>query len=198
MRFTLARTFMFPLPRTSLSLRSSNWGNYFCSSTARAWQEGKTGYPFVDAGMRELWATGTMHNRVRMVTARFLVKHLSTHWRMGEAWFWDTLVDADTPNNVCGWQCVTGCGADAAPYFRIFNPVEQGRKFDPDGAYVRLWIPELAGLPNAVIHAPWEADAGTLARAGVRLGESYPMPLVDHVQAREAALAGYAGMREEV
>ena len=125
----------------------------------RAWQRGRTGYPIVDAGMRQLWHTGWMHNRVRMIAASFLIKHLLIDWRTGEAWFWDTLVDADPANNAASWQWVAGCGADAAPYFRIFNPVLQGEKFDPEGDYVRRWVPELARLPAAHIHAPWEAPA---------------------------------------
>ena len=156
-----------------------------------AWQYGLTGYPFVDAGMRELWATGWMHNRARLVAASFLVKHLLLPWRNGEAWFWDTLVDADLASNALGWQWVAGCGADAAPYFRIFNPVTQGRRYDPDGAYVRRWIPEIARLPAAHIHAPWLAPAEVLAQAGVTLGETYPAPIVDHGEARSRALAAY-------
>ncbi len=154
----------------------------------KAWQRGKTGYPIVDAGMRELWATGYMHNRVRMIAATFLSKHLRIRCQKGEAWFWDTLVDADLANNAASWQWVAGSGADAAPYFRIFNPVLQGEKFDADGAYVRRWIPELARLPNDVIHAPWTADA---ASAGVKFGKSYPLPIVDHREARGQALAAY-------
>jgi deoxyribodipyrimidine photo-lyase len=160
-----------------------------------AWRCGRTGYPMVDAGMRELWQTGWMHNRARMIVASFLVKHLRLHWQRGEAWFWDTLVDADLANNANGWQWVAGSGADAAPYFRIFNPVTQGRKFDPDGAYVRRWCPELARLPAAFIHAPFEAPAGVLAAAGVVLGTTYPKPIVDHARARAAALAGYEAVR---
>jgi len=156
-----------------------------------AWQRGLTGYPLVDAGMRELAATGWMHNRVRLVAASFLVKHLLLPWRSGEEWFWDTLVDADLANNALGWQWVAGCGADAAPYFRIFNPVTQGRRYDPDGAYVRRWVPELAGLPAAHVHAPWLAPADVLAAAGVTLGETYPVPIVDHGEARSRALAAY-------
>lgn len=156
-----------------------------------AWQRGRTGYPLVDAGMRELWRTGWMHNRARMVAASFLVKHLRLDWRLGEAWFWDTLVDADLANNAAGWQWVAGSGADAAPYFRIFNPVEQGRRFDPAGAYVRRWCPELARLPDAHIHAPFAAPAEVLRDAGVTLGTTYPKPIVDHAAARQAALAGY-------
>jgi deoxyribodipyrimidine photo-lyase len=161
-----------------------------------AWQTGKTGYPIVDAGMRELWRTGSMHNRVRMIAASFLIKHLRIDWRQGEAWFWDTLVDADLANNAAGWQWVAGSGADAAPYFRIFNPITQGRKFDPDGTYVRRWCPELARLPNAVIHAPFEATSEQLEGAGVHLGLTYPLPIVDHGSAREAALAGYRKVQD--
>ena len=155
------------------------------------WQRGMTGYPLVDAGMRELWATGVMHNRVRMVTASFLTKHLRIHWQHGEAWFWDTLVDADPASNAASWQWVAGSGADAAPYFRIFNPTIQARKFDPDGTYIRRWCPELAQLPDRYIHAPFEAPAGVLENAGVVLGSSYPHPVVEHAAARAAALAGY-------
>ena len=161
-----------------------------------AWQRGRTGYPIVDPGMRELWATGYMHNRVRMIVASFLVKHLRIDWRQGETWFWDTLVDADLANNAASWQWVTGSGADAAPYFRIFNPITQGRKFDPDGIYVRRWCPELAGLPNDVIHAPFEAGPALLASAGITLGKTYPLPIVDHARAREAALAGYDAVKQ--
>jgi deoxyribodipyrimidine photo-lyase len=156
-----------------------------------AWRRGRTGYPIVDAGMRELWATGWMHNRVRMIAASFLVKDLMVDWRVGEAWFWDTLVDADLANNVAGWQWVAGSGADAAPYFRVFNPMLQGEKFDPDGEYVRRWAPELARLSNACIHQPWRADQDHRAAAGVRLGVSYPAPIVDHAEARNRALAAY-------
>jgi deoxyribodipyrimidine photo-lyase len=161
-----------------------------------AWKKGRTGYPIVDAGMRELWATGWMHNRVRMVVASFLVKHLRLPWTLGARWFWDTLVDADLASNTLGWQWSAGCGADAAPYFRVFAPVKQGLKFDPDGAYVRRWVPELAGLPNEFIHAPWEAPELFLQGAGVRLGETYPSPLVDHATARNAALAAFEKLRQ--
>ncbi|MDP3545418.1 MAG: deoxyribodipyrimidine photo-lyase, partial [Phreatobacter sp.] len=161
-----------------------------------AWQRGQTGNPIVDAGKRQLWRTGWMHNRVRMVVASFLVKHLRIDWRAGERWFWDTLVDADPANNPASWQWVAGSGADAAPYFRIFNPMLQGTKFDPQGAYVRRWVPELAGLPDEAIHAPWQASRPVLDRAGVRLGETYPHPIVDHDAARGAALAALAATRE--
>jgi deoxyribodipyrimidine photo-lyase len=156
-----------------------------------AWQAGRTGYPIVDAGMRELWSTGWMHNRVRMITASFLIKDLLIPWQEGEAWFWDTLVDADLANNAASWQWVAGSGADAAPYFRIFNPTKQGETFDPDGAYVRRWVPEIAGMPNRYIHAPSAAPQDVLDAAGVVIGETYPAPLVDHAKAREAALAAF-------
>jgi len=160
-----------------------------------AWQRGRTGYPIVDAGMRQLWHTGVMHNRVRMVVASFLVKHLLIDWREGERWFWDTLVDADAGSNAANWQWVAGCGADAAPYFRVFNPVLQGEKFDPDGDYVRRWVGELANLPASLIHQPWRATPLELKSAGVELGVTYPEPIIDHKQGRERALAAYAGIR---
>ena len=156
-----------------------------------AWRRGLTGYPIVDAGMRELWTTGWMHNRVRMITASFLIKDLMIHWRHGEDWFWDTLVDADLAANAASWQWVAGSGADAAPFFRIFNPVTQGETYDPRGAYVRRWVPELAALPDAFIHKPWLAPPLTLADAGLVLGRDYPRPVVDHGEARKAALAAY-------
>ncbi len=161
-----------------------------------AWQRGLTGYPIVDAGMRELWHTGWMHNRVRMIVASFLVKHLRLSWREGAAWFWDTLVDADLASNTLGWQWTAGCGADAAPYFRVFNPVLQGLKFDPEGVYVRRWVPELARVPTEFLHRPWELGPLELAAADVRLGENYPAPLVDHAEARAAALAALASLRK--
>jgi deoxyribodipyrimidine photo-lyase len=161
----------------------------------RAWQRGHTGYPIVDAGMRELWATGWMHNRVRMIVASFLVKHLRLPWNEGAAWFWDTLVDADLAANTLGWQWSAGCGADAAPYFRIFAPVLQGQKFDPDGAYVRRWVPEIARLPDKYLHAPWTAPAEVRTHAGVALGETYPEPVVDHADARAEALAAFKQLR---
>jgi deoxyribodipyrimidine photo-lyase len=157
----------------------------------RAWQKGQTGYPLVDAGMRELWTTGWMHNRVRMVVASFLVKHLLIPWQRGVEWFWDTLVDADLANNTLGWQWTAGCGADAAPFFRIFNPVTQGTKFDPTGDYVRYWVPELANLPDKWIHCPFDAPEQVLADTGVRLGKDYPRPVVVHSKARQHALAAF-------
>jgi deoxyribodipyrimidine photo-lyase len=163
----------------------------------RAWAEGRTGYPIVDAGMRELAATGWMHNRVRMIAASFLVKDLLIDWRLGEAHFRRLLVDFDLSQNVGNWQWVAGTGPDAAPYFRVFNPVTQGRKFDPDGTYVRRWVPELASLDGPALHAPWEVGPLELAAAGVTLGETYPRPLVDHGAARDRALAAYGAAREE-
>jgi deoxyribodipyrimidine photo-lyase len=160
-----------------------------------AWQRGRTGFPIVDAGMRELWHSGVMHNRVRMVAASFLVKHLLIDWREGERWFWDTLVDADAGSNPANWQWIAGPGADAAPYFRVFNPVLQGEKFDPDGAYVRRWVPELARLPAPLIHRPWTATPLELASADVELGRIYPEPIIDHKVARARALAAYARLR---
>lgn len=162
-----------------------------------AWQRGMTGYPLVDAGMRELWTTGWMHNRARMIAASFLVKHLLVPWQKGAAWFLDTLVDADLANNTLGWQWVAGCGVDAAPYFRIFNPVLQGKKFDPSGDYVRRWVPELRGLPSRWIHQPWAAPSPLLAAAGVRLGENYPRPIVDLAAARATALSAFAEMKSK-
>ena len=153
-----------------------------------AWQRGQTGYPIVDAGMRELWQTGWMHNRVRMITASFLIKDLLIPWQTGQAWFWDTLVDADLASNAASWQWVAGSGADAAPYFRIFNPSRQGEAYDPDGAYVRRWVPELEQVPTAHIHEPWAAPPLVLTAAGVTLGETYPHRIVDHAQARLRAL----------
>jgi deoxyribodipyrimidine photo-lyase len=156
-----------------------------------AWQRGRTGYPIVDAGMRELWHTGWMHNRVRMVVASFLIKHLLIDWRLGEQWFWDTLVDADPANNAASWQWVAGSGADAAPYFRIFNPVLQGEKFDPHGGYVRHWVPEIAALPDRFIHKPWLASPLELSEANIALGKTYPEPIVEHDLARKRALAAF-------
>lgn len=161
-----------------------------------AWQRGQTGFPYIDAGMRQLWATGWMHNRVRMAVASFLVKDLLLPWQAGARWFWDTLVDADLANNTLGWQWTAGCGADAAPYFRIFNPVSQGTKFDPAGNYIRRWVPELARLPTEWIHEPWKAFEKDLATAGVRLGETYPRPIVDHATARVRALEALQQMKQ--
>ncbi len=183
-------------------LPSENWRPAFdaypwreSKTDLERWQKGMTGYPLVDAGMRELCQTGYMHNRVRMIAASFLVKHLRLHWRHGEAWFRDTLVDADLASNSASWQWVAGSGADAAPYFRIFNPVAQAERFDPDGTYIRHWLPELARLETRYLSAPFNVPEEVLAKAGVRLGESYPLPLVDHARARKAALEGYEAVR---
>jgi deoxyribodipyrimidine photo-lyase len=161
----------------------------------RTWQKGQTGFPIVDAGMRELWATGWMHNRVRMIAASFLVKDLLLPWQAGARWFWDTLVDADLAQNSLGWQWTAGCGADAAPYFRVFNPVMQGEKFDPNGDYVRRWCPELAKLPADWIHQPHAAPTEILGAAKIELGRDYPVPVVDHSAARTAALAAFASIK---
>jgi deoxyribodipyrimidine photo-lyase len=171
------------------------WAND--EALVRAWRRGLTGYPLVDAGMRQLWQTGWMHNRVRMVAASFLIKHCLTDWRRGEDWFWDTLVDADPANNPASWQWVAGSGADAAPYFRVFNPVAQGEKFDPDGHYVRHFVPELAALPSSILHKPWEAAPAVLRQAGVVLGETYPRRVVDHASARERALDRFQRIRAQ-
>lgn len=156
-----------------------------------AWKKGHTGYPIVDAGMRQLLETGWMHNRVRMIAASFLTKDLLIPWQEGESWFWERLVDADLANNIMGWQWSAGCGADAQPFFRIFNPVSQGRKHDPEGKYVRRYVPELAELPDDFVHAPWEAPGEVLDASGLDLGKNYPEPIVDHAEARELALEAY-------
>ncbi len=161
-----------------------------------AWQRGQTGIPIIDAGMRQLWQTGWMHNRVRMIVASFLVKNLRIHWHEGEDWFWDTLVDADLANNSASWQWVAGCGADAAPYFRIFNPVTQGYKFDPNGDYVRKFVPELKNMPSKNIHAPWETKDDILAKAGVVLGQTYPRPIADLKETRKAALESFETIKK--
>ena len=160
--------------------------NYF-----EAWTKGNTGIPFVDAGMRELWQTGYMHNRVRMVVGSFLVKNLLLDWRLGERWFWDTLLDADLANNSASWQWVAGCGADAAPYFRIFNPVTQGIKFDPEGTYIKKFIPELKNLDPPQLFSPWETDPDILKAANITLGLDYPYPIIDLKESREGALEAF-------
>lgn len=186
------------------SLPEENWRTQFDSFAWRddddnyaAWTRGQTGYPIVDAAMRELWATGYMHNRARMIAASFLIKHLLVDWRRGEAWFWDTLLDADLANNAASWQWVAGSGADAAPYFRIFNPVTQGERYDADGAYVRRWVPELGKLSDDVIHQPWAASSSARISAGVKLGDNYPEPIVEHATARARALAAFAALPKD-
>ena len=161
-------------------------------SLLTAWKKGRTGVPLVDAGMRELWHTGWMHNRVRMIVASYLTKNLRMHWLHGARWFWDTLVDADLASNTLGWQWTAGCGADAAPYFRVFNPVLQAERFDPDAGYIRKWVPELAGLSNRWMACPWQAPETELMNANIRLGQDYPHPIVDLAESREAALEAYS------
>lgn len=168
------------------------------SDDLEAWKQGRTGYPIVDAGMRELWATGYMHNRVRMIVGSFLVKHLLIHWHKGEEWFWDCLVDADAASNAASWQWIAGCGADAAPYFRIFNPITQGEKFDPEGTYIRKWLPELYDLPKKYLNRPWEAPDTVLDYAKVKLGETYPKPVVEHTAARERALNAFKNIKKTI
>lgn len=186
--------FLFHFPKAL----KENWNKKFdrfpwnnSRSDLSKWQKGQTGFPIVDAGMRQLWETGWMHNRVRMIVASFLTKDLLIDWREGEKWFWDTLVDADKPNNVMGWQWVAGCGLDAAPYFRIFNPLLQGKKFDPQGDYVRQYVPELKKLPDKWIHNPSEAPEEVLEKAGVILGKTYPKPMINHQKARDRALKAF-------
>jgi deoxyribodipyrimidine photo-lyase len=189
---------LFHFPRTPSEPLRPAFQNFPWRQNAallKAWQKGRTGYPIVDAGMRELWKTGWMHNRVRMIVASFLVKDLLLSWEEGARWFWDTLVDADLAQNTLGWQWTAGCGADAAPYFRVFNPIAQGEKFDSDGAYVRRWCPELAELPDKWLHKPWQAPRGILDRAHVRLGRDYPLPMVAHAIAREVALEAFARLK---
>lgn len=181
--------FFFPkMSETSFQKRFQNFPWKSNSKLLKSWQMGVTGYPIVDAGMRQLWRTGFMHNRVRMIVGSFLTKDLLIPWQEGEQWFWDTLVDADLASNAMNWQWVAGCGVDAAPFFRIFNPVLQGEKFDTEGVYVKEWVPELAKLPAKYIHRPWEAPPLLLAECGVVLGKDYPYPIVDHAEARDRAL----------
>ena len=185
------------LPRRNLQSRFDRFPWVDDGMALSAWQRGQTGVPMVDAGMRELWQTGYMHNRLRMIAGSFLVKNLLLHWHHGERWFWDTLVDADLANNSANWQWIAGCGADAVPYFRIFNPVTQGQKFDRDGKYVRRYVPELAGLPNKFLHCPWEAPSHVLSQSGVELGTTYPRPIVDLRESRERALAAFATLKRD-
>jgi deoxyribodipyrimidine photo-lyase len=187
--FSYYLLYHFPkLPEQPFQHKFSGFAWRYNKKDLQAWQRGLTGYPIVDAGMRQLWQTGWMHNRVRMIVASFLTKDLLIPWQQGEAWFWDTLVDADLASNSASWQWVAGSGADAAPYFRIFNPSLQGKKFDPEGEYVRRWIPELAKLPNKFTHTPWQATSEILLKAGIRLGTDYPRPIVDHDISRKTSL----------
>ncbi len=193
------REFSYHLLYHFPNLRRKNWQSKFDhfpweqdDAALRAWQKGQTGIPIIDAGMRELWQTGFMHNRVRMVVASFLTKNLRLDWRLGEAWFWDCLLDADHASNAASWQWVAGSGADAAPYFRIFNPVLQSEKFDKEGKYIRQFVPELGALEGRYIHAPWKAPKEVLQKAQITLGEGYPLPIVDLASSRQAALEAYA------
>ena len=186
-------------PDTPLNPRFADfpWRDGDTEPLLQAWQRGRTGIPIVDAGMRELWHTGWMHNRVRMIVASLLTKNLRLPWQSGARWFWDTLVDADLANNTQGWQWSAGSGADAAPYFRIFNPVRQGERFDPDGVYVRRWCPELAQMPKKWLHQPWAAPAEVLRDARVNLGRDYPRPIVDLAKTRAEALAAYDQIKDQ-
>ena len=187
--FSNSLLYHFPdMPRQNLQQKFDPFPWMENEKNLKAWQTGQTGYPIVDAGMRELWQTGYMHNRVRMIVGSFLVKNLLLHWHHGENWFWDTLVDADLANNSAGWQWIAGCGADAAPYFRIFNPVTQGQKFDATGDYIRRFVPELSKLPDKFLNNPWDAPDNILDYAGVKLGDIYPKPIVDLKASRERAL----------
>lgn len=182
----------FPtLPRKNFQQKFDRFPWSENSQLLKAWQKGQTGYPIVDAGMRELWQTGYMHNRVRMIVGSFLVKNLLLHWHHGEDWFWDCLVDADLANNSASWQWIAGSGADAAPYFRIFNPILQGEKFDTNGEYTKRFVPELAALPNKFLFKPWEAPPLILKAAGIELGKNYPKPIVEMTASRDAALLAY-------
>ena len=194
--FSHSLLYFFPnLPTESLQTRFETFPWIEDLDLLVRWKEGNTGFPIVDAGMRELWRTGYMHNRVRMIVGSFLVKNLRLHWNNGLDWFWDCLVDADLANNSAGWQWIAGCGADAAPYFRIFNPVLQGEKFDKDGIYTKQFVPELKDLPNKYLHCPWTAPESVLKAANVCLGKSYPHPIVDLKQSREAALKAFSDMK---
>ena len=179
-----------PVQAMNERFRAMPWRQDYAADLAR-WQHGRTGIPLVDAGMRELWQTGWMHNRVRMIVASFLSKNLLIPWQEGTRWFWDTLVDADLANNSMGWQWTAGCGVDAAPYFRVFNPVRQGEQFDPDGDYVRRWVPELAAVPIRWVHQPWNLPVEQQRQAKFQPGVSYPLPIVDLAASRKRALGAY-------
>ena len=195
--FSHALLYYFPdLPRQNLQPRFDAFAWKDDVDALRCWQHGQTGYPIVDAAMRQLWQTGYMHNRLRMIVGSFLVKNLRLHWHHGEAWFWDCLVDADLANNSASWQWIAGCGADAAPYFRIFNPITQASKFDPNGDFIRHFVPELAGLTNDYLFSPWEAPRHVLDAANVVLGQTYPHPFVDVKASRLDALAAFAALKD--
>ena len=189
---------LFHFPRTPEEPLREKFADFPWEDDAgarQAWRAGRTGYPIVDAGMRQLYEEGWMHNRVRMIVGSLLVKHLLQPWQAGARWFWDCLVDADLAANTLGWQWSGGCGADAAPYFRVFNPMTQGKKFDPAGRYVRRYVPELEELPDAYVHEPWEAPETVLGQAGLRLGRDYPRPIIDHRTGRQRALAAFAEVK---
>jgi deoxyribodipyrimidine photo-lyase len=194
--FSFNLLYYFPhLPESPLDKKFDQFPWHDKADLLPAWQKGQTGIPIIDAGMRELWQTGWMHNRVRMIVGSFLVKNLLIPWQKGEEWFWDTLVDADLASNAASWQWIAGCGADAAPYFRVFNPLLQSQKFDPDGRYIRRYVPELAQMDDTNIHCPWLAPEDKLRRAGVRLGDTYPLPIADLAATRDRALAAYQTMK---
>ena len=194
--FSHSQLFYFPaLQRKNLQPKFDKFPWKKNAKHLRAWQKGMTGYPIVDAGMRELWQTGYMHNRVRMIVGSFLVKNLLLHWHDGEKWFWDCLVDADLANNSAAWQWIAGCGADAAPYFRVFNPITQGEKFDKAGEYTRRFIPELKNMPDKFLFQPWAASDEILEQAGVELGVTYPKPIVDVKASRERALEAFKSLK---
>ena len=194
--FSYSLLYYFPsLPTKNLQPRFDRFPWDENPRGLKAWRNGTTGIPIVDAGMRQLWQTGYMHNRLRMIVGSFLVKNLRIHWHHGQAWFWDTLFDADLANNSASWQWIAGCGADAAPYFRIFNPVTQGLKFDPDGSFIRKFVPELATVPTKFIFQPWEAPQTVLAKSGVKLGEDYPEPIVNLKTSRDEALEAFASLK---
>jgi deoxyribodipyrimidine photo-lyase len=195
--FSHALLYYFPdLPRQNLQPRFDKFAWKDDADALQRWQRGQTGYPIVDAAMRQLWQTGYMHNRLRMIVGSFLVKNLRLHWHHGEAWFWDCLVDADLANNSASWQWIAGCGADAAPYFRIFNPITQASKFDPNGEFIRHFVPEIAGLADAYLFSPWEAPRQILDAANVVLGQTYPHPIVDVKSSRLDALAAFAALKD--
>ena len=190
--------FLLHFPETTNNCWKIKFSKYSWKTNSEKllkWKKGQTGYPIVDAAMRQLWKTGWMHNRARMIVASFLVKDLHIHWIEGARWFWDTLVDADLANNTMGWQWVAGCGPDAAPYFRIFNPVTQSKKFDPEGQYIKQYLPELANLPSQWIHEPSKAPPLLIRSAGLEMGKDYPFPIVDHAKEREEALKGYSEIK---
>ena len=194
--FSYYQLYHFPkLPKKNFNPRFDTFRWNKQTSVLKSWQQGLTGYPLVDAGMRELWQTGYMHNRVRMVVASFLCKDLLIHWQEGAKWFWDTLLDADLASNSASWQWCAGCGADAAPFFRIFNPTTQSEKFDGEGQYIRRWVPELSHLPNKYIHSPINAPSTVLTDANITLGKTYPKPIVDHKAARLDALERYKSLK---